>query len=93
MEIQDIQTVYLSTAFIKEQSKYLIVAGFVCQALTDTVTISNEHSAFQWISYQDFLQLYPTYTFISNRPFDIHRIDFIYDIAHLALSQNFQHKV
>lgn len=76
--------VNMVTSYDATKNMYCIIVGAACTAQDAIIKISNEHQEHQWITPTDYFKLYAgEYEFKPNRPFDIHKTDFISDIVHL----------
>ncbi len=59
LEIGDINPVQVETNF--ENNIYYIFIGYRAQATTDSVTLSNEHTEFRWVTKDEFEELDSAY--------------------------------
>lgn len=76
--------VNMVTGYDATKNIYCIIVGAACTAQDTVIKMSEEHQEYQWITPCNYFKLYaPEYEFKINRPFDIHKTDFISDIVHL----------
>jgi 8-oxo-dGTP pyrophosphatase MutT (NUDIX family) len=87
LQVENLKEVKIVTHYDKAQQMYYIVIGYICRAFSDVVKLSCEHTKFQWIAKEDFLSLYPKYSFIEERTFDLSSITFLCDIVYLAFEK------
>lgn len=52
------------TTYDREKKIYVIFNGFYCQAKSDVVKISDEHSEFRWVTKEEFIKLKPIGHFV-----------------------------
>jgi 8-oxo-dGTP pyrophosphatase MutT (NUDIX family) len=84
LEVEELRVVHLITQYDKTIPMYYIVTGFLTKAKNADVRVSHEHSAFQWVTRDDFLKMDPQYVFTQERPFDQNSTNFLRDIVSLA---------
>jgi 8-oxo-dGTP diphosphatase len=56
IEIDDIQPLDVQTV-IANDGTYLLFIGYSCQALSEEIKVSEEHTDFQWVTKEEFLAL------------------------------------
>jgi 8-oxo-dGTP pyrophosphatase MutT (NUDIX family) len=54
LEVIDLQPVHVKTEMYRGGEVYLIFVGHRCQALSDTVTLSEEHIDYRWVTGDEF---------------------------------------
>lgn len=59
LEVDNFTPVQIITNYDKEKNIYYIFTGFYCQAKTDAVKISVEHSEYRWVTEEEFINLKP----------------------------------
>lgn len=88
LSVENIQEINVITSYDSKKPMYFIIIGSVCTATSDNVTLSSEHGEYKWVTAQEFLDTIPKYTFIKDRPFNIHATDFLGDIISLYFMKN-----
>lgn len=84
LEVEDIRELKVITHFDAKLPMYYIIIGSMCKATSDSVQISDEHSAFQWITPKEFLALDPRYVYKEERALDLQSPDLLRDFVYLA---------
>ncbi|MBI2353189.1 NUDIX domain-containing protein [Candidatus Dependentiae bacterium] len=84
LTVRSIKELILFTAYHPKDEIYDFILGSSAVAIHDQVVLSKEHQEYAWITKEDFFSLYPDYTFVDHRIFNIHSIDFIGDIISKA---------
>lgn len=59
LEVGEIKPLQLITNYDKDKEIYYFFAGQKCQATSDKVTISFEHTEFKWVTKSEFIELKP----------------------------------
>ncbi len=88
LSIKSIKDINVVTSYDSTKPVYCIIVGSVCTATSNNVTLSSEHGEYKWVTVQEFLDKIPNYTFVENRPFNIHSTDFLGDIVYLHFMKN-----
>ncbi len=57
LEVTDIKPAEVITRKPEDMGFYFLLINYTCKAISDQVTISNEHTEFRWVSKTEFLQL------------------------------------
>ncbi|MBI3366552.1 NUDIX domain-containing protein [Candidatus Roizmanbacteria bacterium] len=86
LKVRNIREVKVITHFDKNQKIYFIIIGSICRASTEIIKLSSEHSAFKWMTKDEFLGLDPNYQYKEERILDTNSADFLRDIVYSAFN-------
>jgi 8-oxo-dGTP pyrophosphatase MutT (NUDIX family) len=60
IEVENIKPVTIETGYDKDDNVYVMFIGFTCDAVTENVVLSSEHTDSKWVTKNEFLELEAT---------------------------------
>lgn len=57
IQITEITPIEIQTGYNKEQDEYIVFLGYIAKAQSENIVLSDEHTAYRWVSKESFLEL------------------------------------
>src|SRR5256885_6066357 len=70
LTVIDLKEIMVSTHYDVEKKIYYLVIGSFCRAVSERVTLSDEHTDYVWIHKDEFLTMDPTWSYQEERKID-----------------------
>jgi 8-oxo-dGTP pyrophosphatase MutT (NUDIX family) len=87
LDVSNLQPVYVNTKYASNQPMYFLLIAFRGKATSEDIALSAEHSAYQWVRAQQFINLDPSYHYAAERELNINNTDFLRDIVSAAFNK------
>jgi len=57
LEVTDLEPLKVESAYNEDEEAYVLFIGYRCNAVTEDIKLSKEHTSYKWVSKEEFLNL------------------------------------